>query len=82
MEDMQQNQKPKTLLRIGTITAMAGVLLALIALIIGSQPEPLGNKALPFLAFPLLALSFYVVLGGLAVVVLHYVVSSAPRLRR
>jgi hypothetical protein len=71
---MEENQKPTTLLRIGTITAVAGGLLALISLIIGSQPQPLGFKSLPFLAFPLLVLGFYVLLGGLAVVVLHYVV--------
>jgi hypothetical protein len=71
---MEQNQKPPTLLRIGTITAVAGGLLALISLFIGSQPEPLGSKDLPFLAFPLLVLAFYVLLGGLAVVVVHYVV--------
>jgi hypothetical protein len=68
---MEQNQKSTTLLRIGTITAVAGGLLALISLAIGSQP---ATSSLPFLAFPLLVLSFYVVLAGLAVVVLHYVV--------
>jgi hypothetical protein len=74
MEDMQQSEKPTTLLlRIGTITTVAGGLLALFSLIIGSQPEPLGSS-LPYLAFPLLVFGFYVLLGGLAVVVLHYVV--------
>jgi hypothetical protein len=58
----------RTLLWIGTITAVAGGLAALIGLIIGSQPHVWALYALPFLV-----LGGYVLLGGLAVVVLHYV---------
>jgi hypothetical protein len=68
-EEMQQNQKPTTLLRIGTITAVAGGIAAVIGLIIGSQPHVWALYALPFLV-----LGCYVLLAGLAVVVLHYVV--------
>jgi hypothetical protein len=62
---MQQNQKPATLLReIGTNTAVAGGLLAMISGII---------LLWTYYALPFFKLGCYVLLGGLAVVVLHYV---------
>jgi hypothetical protein len=61
---MQQNQKSRVLLRIGTNTAVAGGLLVMISGII---------LLWTYYALPFIKLGCYVVLAGLAVVVLHYV---------
>ncbi len=67
----------RTLLWIGTTMAVAGGVAVLIGLIIGSQ-RPLPNAGVveglwSLNALPFLVLGGYVLLGGLAVVVLHFV---------
>jgi hypothetical protein len=60
----------KSMLRFGTISAVAGGLLALICLIIFVQPK--ANLEVLVLILPFF-LGCFVLLGGLAVVVVHYV---------
>jgi hypothetical protein len=61
----------KSMLRFGTISTVAGGLLALICLIIFVQPKA---DVWVLVLIPPFFLGCFVLLGGLAVVVLHYVV--------